>query len=241
VSASRKTRALTADRFGDHPSGLDKPALHPASEVELLARARGLSGHTLGELAARAGVRAPLDARRAKGATGALVERLLGASAGNASVPDFPALGIELKTIPLTPTGKPRESTFVCTVALREIGQSEWEQSGVQRKLARVLWVPVQADPAIAWSERRVGSARLWSPNADEEAALRADWEELASVIGGGDVERLTARVGRCLQVRPKAANSRVLGRAVDEDGVPMRTLPRGFYLRASFTARIFA
>jgi DNA mismatch repair protein MutH len=226
---ARKTRAL-----------IQSSPPPPCDEAELLARARGLAGHSLAELAARAGVALPLEPRRAKGFAGALVERLLGASAGSASAPDFAAIGIELKTIPLDVHGRPRESTFVCCAALREIAETEWESSGVARKLARVLWLPIEADRALAYGARRIGSPRLWSPSSAERAALRADWEELAARIARGEGDRLSARIGRCSQMRPKAANARVLGRGVDEHGVPTWTPPRAFYLRASFTAEIF-
>ena len=74
-----------------------------------------------------------------------------------------------------------------------------------------------------------------------DEADLRFDWEELAGMIGTGDIERITGHFGRYLQVRPKAAHSRVRRRAVDEDGAPFDAMPKGFYLRTSFTARILA
>jgi DNA mismatch repair protein MutH len=253
--AARKTRALAprvqaSDAHRHAQRAADRPA-PPRDERELLARARGLAGHSIAELAARAGIALPLEPRRAKGFAGALVERLLGADAGNASAPDFVGLGIELKTIPLDVRGKPRESTFVCCVAMAEIAETEWESSAVARKLARVLWVPIESprrrstgvietDCALEYGARRIGSPRLWSPSAADQAALRADWEELAALIARGEGDRLSACTGRWLQLRPKAANSRVLGRAVDEHGVPTWTSPRGFYLRASFTAQIF-
>jgi DNA mismatch repair protein MutH len=177
---------------------------------------------------------------RAKGLVGGLLERALGATAGSASAPDFPALRVELKTIPLDSAGRPRESTFVCSARLRDLADTPWEDSPVHAKLARVLFVPIEAGTALALGARRIGAARLWSPTPAQHAALRADWEELAGLIGRGDVEQLTAHLGHHLQIRPKAANSRVRGRARDEHGAPLRTLPRGFYLRASFTATIF-
>jgi DNA mismatch repair protein MutH len=245
VKGARKTSALTRrERAPDAHAPAQRPSERPEpprDEAELLARARGLAGHSVAELAARGGVALPLEPRRAKGFIGSLAERALGARGGSAPGPDFAELGIELKTIPLDARGRPRESTFVCCVALREIAEVEWECSGVARKLARVLFLPIEAGPALAFGARRVGAPRLWSPSSAERDALRADWEELAQVIARGEIELLTARVGRCLQVRPKAANSRVLGRAVDEHGAPAWTLPRGFYLRASFTERIFA
>jgi len=54
-----------------------------------------------------------------------------------------------------------------------------------------------------------------------------------------GHVERITARHGEVLQLRPKAANSRALTEAIGLDGAPILTLPRGFYLKKNFTAAL--
>lgn len=213
----------------------------PTSEGELLARAEELSGRTLGEVAARFGGAAPPDLRRAKGWVGQLVERSLGATAGSRAAPDFEALGVELKTIPVRRDGVPCESTFVCTIDLVGILSVDWDASLVKKKLSRVLWMPVEGERAIQVASRRIGAPLLWSPNAEELAALRFDWDELTAVIGRGDVELVTGHLGRHLQVRPKAADSRSRRRGVDRDGVPLSTLPRGFYLRAGFTATILA
>ncbi len=213
----------------------------PTSEAELVARAAALAGRTLGELAVELGVAVPPDLRRAKGFAGQLLERALGATAGSRAEPDFPALGVELKTIPVDERGRPCESTFVCTIDSVAIGAVEWERSLVRCKLLRVLWVPVEGSRALAVGARRLGAALLWSPSPAEEAALRFDWEELAGLIGRGDVEQVTGHLGRHLQVRPKAAHGRARRRALDPDGMSFAALPRGFYLRASFTAAILA
>lgn len=47
-----------------------------------------------------------------------------------------------------------------------------------------------------------------------------------------GQVERITARHGEVLQLRPKAANARALTEAIGARGEPILTLPRGFYLK---------
>ena len=95
-------------------------------------------------------------------------------------------------------------------------------------KLARVLWIPVEGDRAIPLAERRVGSPLLWQPNAQEEQQLREDWEELMDMIVLG-VERITARHGAWLQIRPKAANSKALTEAIGEHGEPIDAAAR-FY-----------
>jgi DNA mismatch repair protein MutH len=208
----------------------------PSSEQELIERAAALAGLCLGELAERFGAPVPLDLKRAKGFVGSLVERALGASAGSRALPDFPDLAIELKTLPVDRAGVPVESTFVCTIPLTEIGSVEWADSRVRRKLAKVLWVPVEGERAIPVGERRLGQALLYMITPDDEAVLRADWEELAGYIGRGHVEQLTGHLGRYLQIRPKAAHSRARRVGIDADGAPFAALPKGFYLRPSFT-----
>ena len=208
----------------------------PTSEDELVERARALGGLRLGAVAEAQEAPVPVDLRRAKGWVGQLVERALGASAASRPAPDFELLGIELKTVPVDRSGKPCETTFVCTVPLREVVGLPWERSPLRRKLARVLWVPVEGVRAIPVAERRIGAALLWSPNEEEEWVLRADWEELAGLIGRGGIESLTARSGRAVQVRPKAAHGRVRRQSLDAEGTFIETLPRGFYLRTAFT-----
>ena len=55
------------------------------------------------------------------------------------------------------------------------------------------------------------------------------------------DNERITARHGEVLQLRPKAANSKALTEAIGEFGQPILTLPRGFYLKKRFTGALLA
>jgi DNA mismatch repair protein MutH len=209
----------------------------PRSAEELLARAEALAGRELRQVAALLGVEVPADQRRAKGWVGALLERALGASAGSRAEPDFPHLGIELKTLPVDASGKPAESTYVCTARLDGTMARTWEESWVCHKLARVLWVPIVGKGELAG--RRVGAPILWRPSPDEEAVLRADWGAIAEAIALGETWQLEARRGVALQLRPKAASGDELTWMVDDEGEWAQVNPRGFYLRPSFTRAI--
>ena len=213
----------------------------PRSEAELLARADAVAGRTLGDVAAELGMPVPATTRRGKGWTGTVLEHALGASAGSLPEPDFRLIAVELKTIPIGAGRRPLESTYVCTVPLAGDAGPSWQDSNVRRKLARVLWVPFEGDRAIPMPARRIGAALLWSPSPDEEAALASDWETLMDRVVLGRVEEISAREGECLQIRPKAANAAARRRAIGASGAWETTLPRGFYLRASFTAAILA
>ena len=211
----------------------------PTTEAELLARADTLAGESIQRVAARLGVEVPLDLSRHKGWVGNLVERSLGASAGSKPEPDFGELGIELKTVPVDASGRPFESTFVCTISMSELCDVEWDASRVRRKLARVLWLPVEGDRRLALGERRFGAALLWSPDAEELSALRFDWEELAGLVVRLGFDAVSGHAGRFLQIRPKARDSSVRRRGLDAQGALVSELPRGFYLRQGFTTQI--
>ena len=213
----------------------------PENEQILLAQAQKLAGYTLGELAALANLPIPKDLKRDKGWIGVLLELWLGASAGSKPEQDFAALGIELKTIPVDRLGRPLETTFVCVAPLTGNTGVVWETSHVRHKLKRVLWIPVEGERQIPLAERHIGTPLLWAPSEEEEHQLRLDWEELMDLIVLGQVERITARHGEVLQLRPKAANSKALTDAIGADGSPILTLPRGFYLKKNFTAALLA
>lgn len=215
--------------------------VEPKTVDELLERARQVAGLTLGELGARTGCDVPDEGVRGKGVAGQILERALGATAASRAEPDFLALGVELKTIPLDPSGKPKESTFVASISLAAMADTDWEQSVVFKKLARVLFVPIEAASSTPLRERRIGWSYLWTPTPHELAVIRTDWERLAEMIARGDVARITGHLGEVLQVRPKAATGSARRRAPDEEGAVQWTTPRGFYLRPSFTGAVLA
>ena len=214
----------------------------PENEQELLQRCRDIASKTLGELASRYQQALPSSLTKSKGFMGQLLETILGATALNQSEPDFQHLGIELKTIPLNANGLPRESTYVCTAPISvKSSKEQWENSRVRNKLKRVLWVPIEADPMIPLGERRIGNALLWSLDPITELILRQDWEELTQMLQLGQTARLSARMGTYLQIRPKAAHSRILSPGVNEQGEDVMINPRGFYLRTILTEKILS
>jgi len=238
----------------------------PADLAELGARAAALVGASLADLAHGLGGELGADPVRTKGHAGELLEHLLGATGGPTAVHDFPHLGVELKTVPVTPLGRPRESTFVCLIPLLAAGDVPWADSRVRRKLAHVLFVPLVAPSRVgtrraspdgfhrgrAWEpfqgshisgaglgDRRVGPPLFWRPTPVQERALKDDYDDLMGLVGVGGIEEVSGHAGRILQVRPKAASSRCRAFAPGPEGEWLATVPRGFYLRARFVAAL--
>ena len=215
------------------------PKHAPQTESELLDRARHIAGQSFADLAKALNWEVPESFHRAKGWVGQLLEAALGADASTRSEPDFVQLGVELKSIPIDSRGQPKETTFVCSASLTQMTEWTWKESRVQKKLSRVLWIPVQADPELSIASRRIGSPLLWSPSPAQEQALREDWEAFAQRIAAGYVETITAKEGLVLQMRPKGANAAARRWGHDADGAVFQTPPKGFYLRTRFTKDI--
>lgn len=211
----------------------------PHSIEQLIANAERLAGLTLAELAAAEQFVLPQNLLRDKGTVGQLLEQALGASAGSKAEPDFPALGVELKTLPVDRKGLPLESTYVCVAPMTLTGIQRWQDSWVCRKLSKVLWVPVLAERDIALPDRMIGRAFLWQPTAAQAALLQQDWEELMELLSTGRLSEVKGAHGQVLQLRPKGANSKALTTAIGSSGQPIQALPRGFYLKSSFTRQI--
>ena len=51
-----------------------------------------------------------------------------------------------------------------------------------------------------------------------------------------GEIDKISAKHGEYLQIRPKAANAASLAQTTLAEGETGLTLPRGFYLRTRFT-----
>jgi DNA mismatch repair protein MutH len=198
----------------------------PAQTLDaLLAHARALVGVDLSELADALGLPVPVGNVRTKGWSGQVVEQELGAAVGGARGPDFAALGVELKTVPVGEDLVPLESTAVCQIDPVAIAAESWETSYAREKLAQVLFVALAVPPgARSVGDRRVAAVRLWSPDAAETRALREDFELFVrGYYRQGRAAELTGHLGAVLQVRPKGRDADDLRDGYDAAGRPTR------------------
>jgi DNA mismatch repair protein MutH len=211
------------------------------SHEALLRHARALLGATLAELADGLGLPVPVGAVKTKGWSGQIIERELGAGDGAGHGPDFAALGIELKTVPVHDALVPLESTAVCHIDPVTIAGESWSTSYVRTKLARVLFIALEVPEGThRVGERRVVAVKLWTPSSDEDEFLRADFELFVrDYFRLGRSAEITGYLGKVMQVRPKARNSADLRPAFGPDGRPILIGKCGFYLRPDFVGGI--
>lgn len=211
----------------------------PRSEQDLLDRAYALAGKLLSEFQQSFSPSITHNLY-AKGKIGQLIELLLGACNNATPQPDFQAFHIELKTIPVDTAGRPNESTYLCHAPLPPVTLN-WTDSVVCKKSERILWIPIIGSPKSPLLTRMIGQPLLWNRPPHIEAILRADWEELTTLMLTGQHDMLSANLGQYLQVRPKAANGSVRTQVTLADGQAIQVVPKGFYMRRQLTEAIFS
>jgi len=219
------------------------PELSDPRVSALWSHARSLVGARLGDIADGLGLPVPVGNTRTKGWSGQIIERELGGTEETTHGPDFAALGIELKTVPVDRLLRPVESTAVCVIDPISIAAESWSTSHVRKKLARVLWVALKVPgrgPGFSVGDREVAGAALWTPCASEESLLASDFEMFVhEYFRKGRAAEITGHLGQVLQVRPKAANNRDSRRAFNNEGESVRVGKSGFYLRPAFVGAI--
>ncbi len=210
----------------------------PQNLLELQQRCQEITGKTIQQVAYELALEPPANLLVAKGWLGHIVELYLGTSASSKAMPDFPHLGVELKTIPVDARLKPLESTYVCTVQTN-MHTTTWRESWVYKKLRTVLWAPVIGSKNTALRDRVFAAPLLWHMDPTTEHILQNDWEELMEMLVLGHATHITARYGTFLHIRPKAAHSKILVPYLDHEGEQYDLVPKGFYLRPAFTQNI--
>ncbi|MBU3827548.1 MAG: DNA mismatch repair protein MutH [Candidatus Anaerobiospirillum merdipullorum] len=211
----------------------------PHTLDELRQRLELICGKTISELAGALNLSIPQGNTHSKGYTGGLIELYLGAAAPNLGAPDFPFLGIELKTVPVDELFTPIESTFICHAPIKDIRGLDFYHSTLYAKIRLTLYVFVLTAKKMPIRQRRVVDYLLYQMPPADLLQVKADYDELMELITQGQGKQITARIGTLVQLRPKAPNGQRLTAIVDEDGAVSTTRPRGFYMRRSYMAKI--
>jgi DNA mismatch repair protein MutH len=127
-------------------------------------------------------------------------------SDGGHSVPEIDKAGIEMKTIRLKKSGKPRESMSFPGFKFMEILHEEWEESSFFEKIEqKFLLVIFQED--LTGQERLVG-AYLWNmPFEDRQEAMKV-WEETKRRVAIDATNLPKISESHVAHVRPKGQDS---------------------------------
>ena len=178
-----------------------------------------------------------------KGASGLIIENLLGIENNNRDEADIPQIGCEVKILPLqiNKNGevKAKEPTAIQMINYCEVAKETWETAKLRSKINLTLWVVYLAKEngkAKKQDDYVIVDYFLGHPNNIQNAIFKSDWEEIQEYIIRGDADKLSCSMGTYLEPKTKGTNNKDKTDAPDGKGGTIRARRRAFYYKKNFT-----
>lgn len=178
-----------------------------------------------------------------KGASGLIIENLLGLKNNSSPLADLEEHGIEIKVLPLQlNTLKVKEPTQIKMINFMEVAKETWENAGIRKKIETIFWI-VYGVPQNADTKKNEGQQKyiiidwfLDVPDDDKQKIFREDYELIKSYIIEGKGDKLSCSMGQYIEPKTKGKNNRDLTNAPDGKGGILKVRRRAFYFKKNYT-----
>ena len=178
-----------------------------------------------------------------KGASGLIVENLLGIENNNRDEADLPEIGCEVKILPLQLNRdgeiKAKEPTAIQMINYCQVAQETWETAKLRTKINITFWVVYLAKvdgEALTQDDYVIVDYFLDHPTDVQNGVFKKDWEEIQSYIKTGRADDLSCSMGEYLEPKTKGANNQDKTDAPDGKGGITRARRRAFYYKKNYT-----
>lgn len=197
-------------------------------------------GKTIGQ------IKEELDIERnkmVKGASGLIVENLLGIKNNNRDEADIPEIGCEIKILPLQKNRngeiKAKEPTAIQMINYMEVATETWETAKLRGKIALTFWVVYLAKNngrALNQNDYIIIDYYLDHPTDVQNGIFKKDWEDIQEYIVKGLADKLSCSMGTYLEPKTKGANNQDKTDAPDGHGGTLKARRRAFYYKKNYT-----
>lgn len=178
-----------------------------------------------------------------KGASGLIVENLLGIENNSRPEADLVQIGCEIKILPLQKNRdgsiKAKEPTAIQMINYCEVAKETWETAKIRSKINLTFWVVYLAKEngkSKPQDDYVIVDYFLDYPSDVTNGVFKTDWEEIQSYIKRGDADRLSCSMGTYLEPKTKGKNSQDKTDAPDGNGGITRARRRAFYYKKNYT-----
>lgn len=178
-----------------------------------------------------------------KGASGLIVENLLGIENNSRPEADLVQIGCEIKIPPLQKNRdgsiKAKEPTAIQMINYCEVAKETWETAKIRSKINLTFWVVYLAKEngkSKPQDDYVIVDYFLDHPSDVTNGVFKTDWEEIQTYIKRGDADRLSCSMGTYLEPKTKGKNSQDKTDAPDGNGGITRARRRAFYYKKNYT-----
>lgn len=178
-----------------------------------------------------------------KGASGLIVENLLGLENNGSPLADLNELKVEIKVLPLQlNTMKAKEPTQIKMINFMEVAEETWESAKIRDKIETILWI-VYGVPKDLKTKKNASQDNyilldyfIDAPDSGKQEVFKKDWEEIQSYIIKGQGDKLSCSMGVYIEPKTKGKNNKDLTDAPDGKGGKIKVRRRAFYFKKNYT-----
>lgn len=178
-----------------------------------------------------------------KGASGLIVENLLGLANNGSPLADLEELRVEIKVLPLQLNNlKVKEPTQIKMINFLEVAKETWETAKIRNKIETIFWVVYGVPKNLKTNKNESQDKYVlldWfidAPSNEKQEIFRRDWELIQEYIIRGDGDKLSCSMGVYIEPKTKGRNNKDLTDAPDGEGGLIKVRRRAFYFKKNYT-----
>ena len=149
-----------------------------------------------------------------KGASGLIVENMLGIKNNNKDDADIPEIGCEVKILPIQKNRngevKVKEPTQIQMINYFEVANEAWDTAKIRKKITLTFWIVYLAkenSKSLNQDDYKIVDYFLDHPNSTKIEVFKKDWEDIQSYIRKGDGDLLSCCIGTYIEPKTKGKN----------------------------------
>ena len=176
-----------------------------------------------------------------KGASGLIVENLLGLKNNSSPRADLENLKIEIKVLPVYLNNfKAKEPTQIKTINYVKLSQERWENAEIRDKIETIFWVAYGVGKVggkfVSQDQYVILDWFIDVPDEKTREVFRKDWEEIRSYVVKGQADDLSCGMGVYVEPKTKGKNKKDLRDAPDGKGGLIKAKRRAYYFKKRYT-----
>jgi len=178
-----------------------------------------------------------------KGASGLIVENLLGLKNNSSPKADLEKLKIEVKVLPIQLFNlKVKEPTQIKMIDFIKVAKETWKTAKIRDKIETIFWI-VYGVPRNSETKKNLSQDNYilldWFidvPDQSKQEIFKKDWELIQNYIIKGNGDKLSCSMGEYIEPKTKGKNNQDKTNAPDGKGGITKVRRRAFYFKKNYT-----
>jgi DNA mismatch repair endonuclease MutH len=176
-----------------------------------------------------------------KGASGLIIENLLGLENNNSKKADLEELKVEIKVLPIQLNNlKAKEPTQIKMINFIKVATENWETAEIRDKIETIFWivygVKKENSKNVSQDKYIILDWFVDVPDNECQKIFKKDWEEIRAYIVRGDGDKLSCSMGVYIEPKTKGKNNLDVTPAPDGKGGITKVRRRAFYFKKNYT-----